>query len=71
MANLDGWDMALLAVAAYIAVVSLVRLMRARRRAVVAELQREVLRQQAQAQAAEHERQRRGAPKEERSENAA
>lgn len=46
MANLTAWDMGILAVAVYIAVISLVRLMRARRDVVVAQLQTEVAEQQ-------------------------
>ena len=46
MANLTAWDGAILAVAVYIAVISLVRLMRVRRDAIVAQLQTEVVAQQ-------------------------
>jgi hypothetical protein len=46
MANLTAWDVGILAVAVYIAVISLVRLMRTRRDAVVAQLQAEVSEQQ-------------------------
>ena len=42
MSNLSGWDVAILAVAAYISIVSLVRLMRHRRDDVVARLQVQV-----------------------------
>jgi hypothetical protein len=45
MTNLTAWDGAILAVAVYIAVVSLVRLMRVRRDAIVAQLQTEVAEQ--------------------------
>jgi hypothetical protein len=45
MTNLTAWDGAILAVAVYIAVVSLVRLMRMRRDAIVAQLQTEVAEQ--------------------------
>ena len=39
---LTRWDLALLAVAAYVAVMSLVRLMRARRDQLIADVQRQV-----------------------------
>jgi hypothetical protein len=42
MSDMTAWDVAILLIAAYCAVVTLVRLMRARRDAVVAELQSEV-----------------------------
>ena len=42
---MDGWDISLLAVAGYLAVTSLVRLMRARRDRLVAELLDEAERQ--------------------------
>ena len=42
MAEMNAWDVAILLVAAYVAVLSLVRLMRRRRDAVIAQLQTEV-----------------------------
>ena len=42
MAEMNAWDVAILSVAAYVAVVTLVRLMRRRRDAVIAQLQTEV-----------------------------
>ena len=49
---LSRWDLALLAVAAYVAVMSLVRLMRARRDQLVADVQRQVQARKKQARAA-------------------
>ena len=46
MADMTAWDVAILLIAAYCAVVSLVRLMRMRRDAIVAQLQAEVASQQ-------------------------
>jgi len=46
MADLTAWEVAILAVAAYVAIVTLVRLMRRRRDTVIAELQAEVATQQ-------------------------
>ncbi|MCU0960708.1 MAG: hypothetical protein MUF48_11440 [Pirellulaceae bacterium] len=45
MADMTGWDVAILAVAAYVAVISLVRLMRARRDALVAQVRGELMAQ--------------------------
>ncbi len=56
MANLDGWDLAILGVAAYVAIVTLVRLMRHHRDAVVAKLQLQVAIEQRRKRAAEHRR---------------
>ena len=42
MAEMNAWDVAILLVAAYVAVLALVRLMRRRRDAVIAQLQTEV-----------------------------
>ena len=42
MADMTAWDVAILLIAAYFAVVSLVRLMRTRRDAIVAQLQADV-----------------------------
>ena len=42
MAEMNAWDVAILSVAAYIAVLTLVRLMRRRRDAVIAQLQTDV-----------------------------
>ena len=46
MAEMNAWDVAILLVAAYIAVLTLVRLMRRRRDAVIAQLHTEVAAQQ-------------------------
>jgi hypothetical protein len=51
MAAMDMWDVVILVVAAYIAVLTLVRLMRRRRDAVVAQLQTEVASQLEQKRA--------------------
>ncbi len=50
------WDLILLAVAAYVAVMSLVRLMRARRDQLVADVQWQVKAHKQQARAAEAEK---------------
>jgi hypothetical protein len=42
MAEMNAWDVAILLVAAYVAVLTLVRLMRRRRDTVIAQLQTEV-----------------------------
>lgn len=42
MSDLSGWDVAILAVAAYISIVALVRLMRKRRDEVVNQYQRQI-----------------------------
>ena len=42
MAEMNAWDVVILAVAAYVGILALVRLMRRRRDAVIAELQTEV-----------------------------
>jgi hypothetical protein len=52
---LDRWDLGLLAVAAYVAVMSLVRLMRARRDQLVADVQRQVQVRKKQSRAAQAE----------------
>jgi hypothetical protein len=46
MANLDGWDWALLVVGAYVAVVSLVRLMRGYRDALLGQLRDQIEQEQ-------------------------
>jgi hypothetical protein len=58
MSNLSGWDVAILVVAAYISVISLVRLMRARRDEVVANYQIQIAEEQ-QRQKVERLRQKR------------
>lgn len=65
MANLTAWDVAIFVVAVYIAVVSLVRLMRARRDAIVGQLHAEVTEQQERQRAdkrREPQQARRAAP---------
>ncbi len=51
MADMNLWDGAILVAAAYVAVMSLVRLMRARRDALVAEVRGEMLAQRPRAPA--------------------
>ena len=50
MANLEGWDWALLVVAGYVAVMSLVRLMRSHRDAILGELREKIDREQSRRQ---------------------
>ncbi len=57
MAEMDVWDAAILAVAAYIGTLALVRLMRRRRDAVMAEFQAEVA-EQLERKRAEQRRER-------------
>ncbi len=60
MGNLSGWDVAILGVAAYVAIVTLVRLMRQRRDEEVARLQVRVAQEQRRKRAdAEQKRQQR------------
>ncbi len=60
MGNLSGWDVAILGVAAYVAIVTLVRLMRQRRDEEVARLQVRVAHAQRRKRAdAEQKRQQR------------
>lgn len=42
MAEINGWNLAVLVIAAYLAIVTLIRLMRRRRDEVVVELQKQV-----------------------------
>ena len=67
MFNLDRWDVALLAVAGYIAVVSLTRMMARYRDRFVAELQQQAAaeqqRQRAEANRLKREKQRESRPK--------
>lgn len=55
MFNLDGWDYALMAMAGYIAVVSLVRMMRARHDDLLADLQRQAEQEQERKRKAERQ----------------
>jgi hypothetical protein len=50
VADIDGWEIGLLIVAAYVAAAALVRLMRRRRDQLIAELQDQVEREQKQRQ---------------------
>ncbi|MHB8971736.1 MAG: hypothetical protein ACYC3X_01810 [Pirellulaceae bacterium] len=52
MSDMTAWDVAILLIAAYCAVVTLVRLMRTRRDAVVAQLQAEIATEQVRQRAA-------------------
>jgi hypothetical protein len=61
MAEMNAWDVAILLVAAYIAVLTLVRLMRGRRDVVVAQLQTEVAAQQERKRAERRREQSRSA----------
>ena len=56
MANMDGWDVALLVMAGYVAVISLVRLMVARRDQMMKAFRKEVAKERARK--AEEERQK-------------
>ena len=55
MDNLSGWDIAILVIAAYVAIVTLVRLMRHRRDTEVARLQAQVALEQRRKRAAEQQ----------------
>jgi heme exporter protein D len=59
MGNMDGWDLALLVMAGYVAVVALVRLMIRRRDQVLGEFRRK-LRQERQRKQAEEASRNRG-----------
>ncbi len=59
MGNLSGWDVVILVMAAYVAIVTLVRLMRHRRDEVLVRLQLQVAQEQRrQRSAAQQERQK-------------
>ena len=51
MGNMDGWDVALLVVAGYVAIVTLVRLMIRRREQMLAKFRREVEKEKARREA--------------------
>jgi len=53
MANMDGWDITLLVVAGYVAVVSLVRLMARRRDAMLGEFRQQMEKEKQRKKAAE------------------
>ena len=61
MAEMNAWDVAILLVASYIAVIALVRLMRRRRDAAIAQLQAEVAVQLDRKRAAQRREQVRSA----------
>lgn len=56
MANMDGWDVALLVVAGYVALVTLVRLMIRRRNQMLDEFRRELRKEKRRKEAEERER---------------
>ncbi len=56
MGNMDGWDVALLVVAGYVALVTLVRLMIRRRNQMLDEFRRELKKEKRRKQAEERER---------------
>lgn len=56
MGNMDGWDVALLVVAGYVALVTLVRLMIRRRNQMLDELRRELRKGKRRKEAEERER---------------
>ena len=64
MANMDGWDLALLVVAGYVATTALVRLMIRRRDRMLAEFRRRMA-DEKKRKAAEERRQKRGAQRRE------
>lgn len=62
MAGLTGWDIVILAVVAYVAVMSLVRLMRARRDALLAQFRAEMAAQRQPASGSDAPRTRNDRP---------
>jgi heme exporter protein D len=59
MGNLDGWDVALLVVAGYVALVALVRLMIRRRDQMLSEFRRKLKKEKQRKEAEERDRQHR------------
>ncbi len=62
MGNMDGWDVALLVVSGYVAVVTLVRLMARRRNQMMEEFRRELKKEKRRKQAEEMSRKFRREP---------
>ena len=56
MGNMDGWDVALLVVAGYVALVTLVRLMIRRRNQMLDEFRRELKKEKGRKEGEERER---------------